>query len=193
MYIFLRYSTMETDISTAQELSQQTQDAPGSSQGSLSGTSQTLFTPEKGPSTRTGIVGFVHNLGEVRNDKFEFQFQTKEKTLHVQCFSPNKRRELEEKEKSPVCLKKIRKSASSENYIFPEQGEIEITEADFTAAEISGTVEIKNVAYCAEYQIVNVSVKVFRVHEDTNKGEAVYYPRSCSGRQKWIDKDCYVQ
>ena len=105
------------------------------------------------------IVGIVHNVEEA-DDKFCFDLQTEKQTFRVLCFSPQKRKQFEGKEKSPVKLTKYRKSMKSETLIFPDTGEVEPAKVDFEAANISGVVNLVNIPKCSDNQIISVHVQV---------------------------------
>ncbi|CAH3167388.1 unnamed protein product, partial [Pocillopora meandrina] len=67
-------------------------------------------------------TGYVHNVSQIKNGKyFDFQLQTKHKTIRAVCFSPPKRKYFSKYSKSnvPVELRKVRIIQYYSNIDFP--------------------------------------------------------------------------
>ena len=59
--------------------------------------------------------GYIHNISPLKNNYFDFQLQTKSKTIRVVCFDKSKRNHVEAfcKSKSPVKIEKFRLETKS--------------------------------------------------------------------------------
>ena len=65
-------------------------------------------------------TGYVHNVSQIKNGKyFDFQLQTKHKTVRAVFFSPPKRKYFSKYSKSnvPVELRKVRVDTNRDNTI----------------------------------------------------------------------------
>ena len=114
------------------------------------------------------MEGFLHNLSNVKDNRFEFCLQTKRKTHRVVCFAPNKRALLEDMVKSPVRLSNYKISSKSSDIILTKSGSVESSSGlDFKCAEITGQVKICNISKCAIGQLIHIKAMVTQLKDIT--------------------------
>lgn len=101
-------------------------------------------------NTPAEVVGYLHNISPLKKGRyFDFQMQTKDKTVHGVCFSPPKLKRFSElsQKSSPVELKKFRvhTPSNSEDLLMGRDVIIEdLQETDFQKQELPTTMNVSS-------------------------------------------------
>lgn len=111
--------------------------------------------------------GYRHNVSPLRNNSthFDFQVQTKYKTVRAVCFSPHKRKVLNSfsKTDTPVKLKKCRLETkyNSEDLVLNDDVKIEAcSEVDFKKKELTTNFKISTLKSISVGQLITIKAKV---------------------------------
>jgi hypothetical protein len=121
-------------------------------------------TPGKVDEPANDLTGFVQNVRDMSSSSFSFDLQTSPtNTRRFLCFSPSKRKRIDDKVKSPVKLKNIK---LGKNNYFNDGSEIEPTKLEFQPIDYDklNVAELNNLA---TNSLVNISLKVLEKTEST--------------------------
>lgn len=118
--------------------------------------------------TEGKATGFIHNVSPMKqNNHFDFQLQMKSKTVRAVCFSPGKRKHIENcsKVNTPVKIKKFRleTKSNSEDIVIDEKAEIEELDKDkisFKKKEIPTHLTIAQIPSICVGQLITIKAKV---------------------------------
>ena len=124
-------------------------------------------------SISSGVAkGYLHNLSPLKKNGgyFDFQIQTKHKTVRAVCFSPQKRKLLKSyfDKESPVKLKKCRleTKCNSEDLMLEDDSEIEpLTDIDFSKIDLPTNFTIATLKNVSIGQLVAIKAKVVSTNE----------------------------
>ena len=110
-------------------------------------------------------TGYIHNVSPLKNNHFDFQLQTKNKTIRAVCFDKSKKNHLEAfcKSKSPVKIKKFRleTKSNSEDLLMDKTVSIEeYSEIDFDRKDIPANLTISMLKSICIGQLVTVKAKL---------------------------------
>ena len=116
--------------------------------------------------------GYLHNISPLKKDGafFDFQIQTKYKTLRGVCFSPKKRKLLEDftNTSSPVKLSKctLETKCNSQDLLLHEDIVIEkYPEVDFPKKDIDTNLTISDIKSVCIGQLITLKAKVVSIGE----------------------------
>ena len=128
-------------------------------------------------NTSAEVVGYLHNISPLKKGRyFDFQMQTKEKTVRGVCFSPPKLKrfcELSQKS-SPVKLKKFRvdTASNSEDLLMGRDVIIEdLQEIDFQKQELPTTMNVSNATTVCPGQEITLKAKVAHIYPAKTVGK----------------------
>ena len=117
--------------------------------------SVTIKDEDKGNSSKSttdkenDLTGYVQNYREDKHhDSFSFELQMENTAKRFICFSPGKRKLIQDKLLSPVKVKKPRKSQKNDSYFFDEVSELEDVTVGFQPLDYDNVTisKLKNVA-----------------------------------------------
>lgn len=137
-------------------------------QGSLSNQVDDKSEDVLNKDLENGIArGYIHNVSPLRNNSsyFDFEVQTKYKTIRTVCFSPKKRKlfDIHSKNETPVELKKCRLETkyNSEDLVLNDDVEIkEFPEVDFCKKDLPTNFTISTLKSVSVAQLVTIKAKV---------------------------------
>lgn len=137
-------------------------------QGSLSNQVDDKSEDVLNKDLENGIArGYIHNVSPLRNNSsyFDFEVQTKYKTIRAVCFSPKKRKlfDIHSKNETPVELKKCRLETkyNSEDLVLNDDVEIkEFPEVDFCKKDLPTNFTISTLKSVSVGQLVTIKAKV---------------------------------
>ena len=111
--------------------------------------------------------GYIHNVSPLRNNNsyFDFEVQTKYKTIRAVCFSPKKRKLIDthSKNETPVELKRCRFETkyNSEDLVLNDDVQIkEFPEVDFQKKQLPTNFTISTLKSVSVGQLVTIKAKV---------------------------------
>ena len=123
-------------------------------------------------------TGYIHNVSPLKNNHFDFQLQTKNKTIRAVCFDKSKRNHLEAfcKSKSPVKIKKFHLETKSnpEDLLMDKTVSIEeYSEIYFDRKDIPANLTISMLKSISIGQLVTLKVKLVSLGavKEVNNGE----------------------
>lgn len=128
------------------------------------------FTSKQNSFNENAIFGYIHNLSPIKKDKyFDFELQTKDKTVRGICFSPPKRKRFEQfsTNNSPVKIKKFRidTKSNAEDYVMGNDVFIEhFPNINFEKREIPVSMNIATAKSVCVGQLVSLKAKVAFLH-----------------------------
>jgi len=137
-------------------------------QGSVSSQLHDKSEEVSNQELENGIArGYIHNVSPLRNNNsyFDFEVQTKYKTIRAVCFSPKKRKLIDthSKNETPVELKKccLETKYNSEDLVLNDYVQIkEFPEVDFQKKQLPTNFTISTLKSVSVGQLVTIKAKV---------------------------------
>lgn len=111
-------------------------------------------------------IGFIQNLSPLKKGNYvEFQIQTQNKTMRGVCFSPSKRKELDDYQANdqPVKIRKflLEKTRNSEDIIVNEDTCVEsVADVGFIKTELPRTITVSTIKSLCVGQVVSLKAKI---------------------------------
>jgi len=128
-------------------------------------------------NTPSEVVGCLHNISPLKKGRyFDFQMQTKDKTVRGVCFSPPKLKRFSElsQKSSPVKLKKFRvdTASNSEDLLMGRDVIIEdLQEIDSQKQELPTTMNVSNAKAVCPGQEITIKAKVAHIYPAKTVGK----------------------
>ena len=121
---------------------------------------ETSWTWKKRWKHRQLWRGYIHNVKPLVNDTaFAFDVQGTDRTTRVVCFTPPKRKQVEDLIKSPVKIARLKTPTKGNDYIFGETSELRSAELQFEPIDYDN-IDFKNIHLHAVNSTLDTKVTV---------------------------------